>query len=125
MKLESLLVAVTLLVALAVAAPVCGDDAQKAAPADAQAQQTFDLLKRLKISGYLQAQYVHDERSRDELAGSGTRNLDQFSVRRARLKFTYRATPTARFVLQPDISSSGAPLTHGYLEATRSVDRAV
>ena len=76
------------------------------------------FLERLKISGYLQAQYVEDERSRDELAGGSTRNLDQFSVRRARLKFTYQATPTSRFVLQPDISSSSVTLKDGYVELT-------
>ncbi|HEX2060323.1 MAG TPA: porin [Thermoanaerobaculia bacterium] len=64
-----------------------------------------DLLSKLKISGYLQGQYVNDDAARD-----------QFSVRRGRLKFTYQATPTARLVLQPDISSSGVTLRDGYVE---------
>jgi hypothetical protein len=82
-------------------------------------RNTLDLLNRLKVSGYLQAQYVDDERSRDELASpTTTRNLDQFSVRRARVKFTYQANPTARFVLQPDITSSGVVLKDGYVELT-------
>jgi hypothetical protein len=62
------------------------------------------------VTGYIQAQFVDDERSRDELAGSGTRNLDQFSIRRGRVKFTYQATPTSKFVIQPDITSSGVVL---------------
>jgi hypothetical protein len=73
----------------------------------------------LKITGYLQAQYVQDERSRNELGGSnGTRNLDQFSVRRGRVKFTWQVTPTARLVVQPDFSSSGTSLTDAYAEVT-------
>lgn len=81
-------------------------------------RNTVDLLSKLKISGYLQAQFVDDERSRNELAGSGTRNFDQFSVRRARVKFTYQMTPSSRFVLQPDITSSGVSLKDGYVELT-------
>lgn len=77
----------------------------------------LEAMGRLKVSGYLQAQYVDDESSRNALGGSGgTRNRDQFSVRRARVKFTYRATPTSRFVLEPDVSSSGVTLKDGYLE---------
>jgi hypothetical protein len=83
-----------------------------------EVRNTVDLLSKLKISGYLQAQFVEDERSRNELAGSGTRNFDQFSVRRARVKFTYQMTPSSRFVLQPDITSSGVSLKDGYVELT-------
>ncbi|HEV3485295.1 MAG TPA: porin, partial [Vicinamibacterales bacterium] len=64
--------------------------------------------------GYLQAQYVRDEASRNELGS----NRDQFSVRRARLKFTYQFSKTSRFVLQPDIASSGVTLKDGYVEFT-------
>jgi hypothetical protein len=82
-------------------------------------RNSLDVLNRMKFSGYLQGQYVNDERSRNELGGStGTRNFDQFSVRRARVKFTYQFMPTARFVLQPDVSSSGVTLKDGYVEFT-------
>lgn len=77
----------------------------------------LEILSRLKISGYLQAQYLRSERSIDETTGVGaTRNLDQFSIRRGRVKFTYRMTPTSRFVLQPDLTSSGVALKDGYIE---------
>jgi len=93
-----------------------------AVPASAQEapdlRKALDALSRLKVTGYVQAQYVHNERSVDETTGSGTRNLDQFSVRRGRVKFTYQATPTSRFVLQPDVSSSGVVLKDGYVELT-------
>lgn len=82
-------------------------------------KNVVDQLNKLKITGYLQAQYVNDESSQNALGGStGTRNRDQFSVRRARVKFTYQATPTSKFVLQPDISSSGVVLKDGYVELT-------
>lgn len=68
-------------------------------------KNVLDALSKLKISGYLQGQYVNDDAGRD-----------QFSVRRGRVKFTYQATPTARFVLQPDITSSGVTLKDGYVE---------
>lgn len=84
-----------------------------------EAKSMLDVLSRLKISGYLQAQYVRDERSSNELTGAtATRNLDQFSVRRGRVKFTYQLSPTSRFVLQPDVTSSGVTLKDGYVELT-------
>jgi hypothetical protein len=121
MKLKALLI----LIALALCVPAFADDAQDddnnneaLTEALTETRNTVELLNRLKVSGYLQAQYVDDERSRNELAAGSTRNLDQFSVRRARVKFTYQATPTARFVLQPDITTSGVQLKDGYVELT-------
>jgi len=82
-------------------------------------RNSLENLNRLRVSGYLQAQYVNDERSANELTSpTATRNLDQFSVRRARVKFTYQFSPTSRFVLQPDITSSGVVLKDGYVEFT-------
>lgn len=105
------------LFALLAAMPLLAQDAAPQAPPDEAATKTqsvVDALSKLKISGYLQAQYVHDERSTNELG----RNFDQFSVRRGRVKFAYQAAKTARFVLQPDISTSGVSLTDGYVELT-------
>lgn len=83
---------------------------------DPDLRKAIDALSRLKITGYVQAQYLHNERSVDETTGSGTRNQDQFSVRRGRVKFTYQASKTSRFVLQPDITSSGVVLKDAYVE---------
>jgi hypothetical protein len=132
MKMKSSLILLALL-----ALPVLADDAQDAqqeepkktpeevaAQVDAQGEaltetrNVVEILNRLKITGYVQAQFVDDERSRDELAGGGTRNFDQFSIRRGRVKFTYQATPTSKFVLQPDVTSSGVTLKDGYVELT-------
>ena len=99
------------------ATPAPEDPEKSAQEKAAEDRKTLDLLRRLRISGYIQAQYVEDESSKDELTGSAsTRNRDQFSVRRGRIKFTYQMAPTARFVLQPDITSSGVTLKDGYLE---------
>lgn len=108
MKLKSLIVSTVLLLSVPSFAQT---------PEDLpQIKKIVDALSKLKVTGYLQAQYVDDERSRDELSGSGTRNFDQFSIRRGRVKFTYQATPTSRFVIQPDITSSGVTLKDGYVE---------
>lgn len=81
-------------------------------------RNTTDLLSKMKLSGYIQAQYVNDERSLNELNGANTRNFDQFSIRRGRVKFTYQFLPTSRFVLQPDVTTSGVSLKDGYVEFT-------
>jgi hypothetical protein len=78
-----------------------------AGEAGTEVKTVRDALKKLKISGYLQVQYVHDETSQDEL-----------SVRRGRVKLIYQATPISRLVLQPDVTSSGVALKDGYVELT-------
>jgi hypothetical protein len=116
--------------ALLLPAPVTADDApqtpppagdEQPAPPDQslpELRSIVEQLKRMRLSGYIQAQYVVDERSENELNGAGTRNLDQFSIRRGRIKFTYQFLPTSRFVIQPDITTSGVTLKDGYVEFT-------
>ena len=96
----------SIILALAIGAPVVAQE------------PPVNLLDRLKISGYVQAQFVDDERSRDELTGSGSRNLDQFTVRRGRMKLTYQAAPTSKLVVAPDFSSSGVTLKDAWIELT-------
>ena len=38
-----------------------------------EAKNTIDALNRLRLSGYIQAQYLHDERSLNETSGASTR----------------------------------------------------
>lgn len=84
-----------------------------------EARNTIEALNRMRFSGYIQAQFVRDERSVNETTGNAaTRNLDQFSIRRGRVKFTYQFLPTSRFVIQPDITTSGVVLKDGYVEYT-------
>ena len=82
-------------------------------------KNVVDALSKMRITGYIQAQYVNDEASANELSSpTATRNRDQFSIRRGRVKFTYQFSPTSRFVLQPDITTSGVTLKDGYVEFT-------
>lgn len=84
-----------------------------------ETKNIVDLLNKLKITGYIQAQYINDEASQNELGGTtGTRNRDQFSIRRGRVKFTYQFSPTSKFVIQPDVTTSGVVLKDGYVEFT-------
>lgn len=86
---------------------------------DAETRKLLEALGRLKVSGYIHAQYVQSQISRDELTGGGgSRNQDQFAVRRGRLKFAYRAAPTAQAVVAIDASSSGTVLKDAYVELT-------
>jgi hypothetical protein len=99
--------------------PKPADAAPKAADAaDARVRTLLDALEKLKISGYIQAQYVDDESSRDELTGSGSRNRDQFSIRRGRLKFVYTASPSARATVQLEANSNGVDLKDAFVELT-------
>jgi hypothetical protein len=73
-----------------------------------EAKNTLEILSRLRITGYVQAQYVDNQST-----------TDTFQVRRGRLNFSYQATPTSRFVIQPDLSSAGGvQLRDAYVELT-------
>ncbi len=67
-------------------------------------QSEFDLLKKIKISGYVQARYVYSE------ASTQTNVVDGFTVRRGRLKATVAATDWASFLLQIDAVPTGITL---------------
>lgn len=87
-----------------------------AAEADPEVRRLVEALKRLKISGYIQAQYVDDASSADEISGGRTANRDQFSVRRGRIKLVYQATPTARGTVAFDAASGGVTLKDAFVE---------
>ncbi len=67
-------------------------------------QAEFDLLKRIKLSGYIQARYVYSD------ASTQTSVIDGFTVRRGRLKATVAATDWASFMLQIDAVPAGVTL---------------
>ncbi|MBN1415236.1 MAG: hypothetical protein JW973_09065 [Bacteroidales bacterium] len=66
----------------------------------------LDKLKKIKVSGYIQAQYDHYQKGNDP--------LNTFYIRRARIKFTYQATDGVKFVLQPDFSTGKLSLKDAY-----------
>jgi phosphate-selective porin len=71
-------------------------------------------LTKIKISGYIQAQFVNYQ---DGLLKNNDAN-NTFFVRRARLKVTYQATDGLKFVLQPDFATGNLSLKDAYAVAT-------
>jgi len=65
-------------------------------------------LTKIKVSGYIQAQYQSFE-------NLNTQPANFFSIRRARLKFTYEAADGIKFVLQPDFSPGALALKDAYV----------
>ena len=70
-----------------------------------EAKNILDALNRLRITGYVQAQYLDNEAA-----------IQQFTVRRGRISFQYQLAPTSRVVIQPDFSSAGVALRDAYVE---------
>lgn len=69
-----------------------------------ESRNGLEVLSRLRIAGYVQAEYVHSDA------------LSTFRVRRGRINFQYQFLPTGRVVIQPDLSSSGVALRDAYIE---------
>ena len=65
-------------------------------------------LNKIKVSGYIQAQYQYFE-------NPGIQPSNYFSIRRARVKFTYEAADGVKFVLQPDFSPGAISLKDAYV----------
>jgi len=78
----------------------------------------LDLLKKLKISGYIQAQWQLADTTGQASAFSGgnfPKNADnRFAIRRGRVKFTYEGT-LSRFVVQIDATEKGVALKDAYV----------
>jgi hypothetical protein len=68
----------------------------------------LESLTRLRINGYIQAEYVHSDGADED--------LDTFRVRRGRINFAYQFAPTGRIVFQPDFSSSGVTTKDAFVE---------
>ncbi len=67
-------------------------------------------LTKIKLSGYIQAQYQH-------LEAPNVYPSSVFSVRRARIKFTYEPVSGVTFVLQPDLIPGNITLKDAYAVA--------
>jgi len=67
-------------------------------------------LTKIKVSGYIQAQF---ESYQKDLVKTND-PTSTFSIRRARVKFTYEATDGVKFVLQPDFSTGNLTLKDAY-----------
>lgn len=73
-------------------------------------EANLSKLSKLKVSGYIQAQYQNFE---SPALLSTSQNY--FSLRRARVKFTYTATDGIKFVLQPNITPGDISLKDAYV----------
>jgi hypothetical protein len=77
-------------------------------------------LQKLKISGYLQAQYqIADEPGIKSFAGGDFPEFsdNRFMVRRGRIKFAYEAK-LAKYVIQFDVSEKGLSIKDAYLNVS-------
>jgi len=85
-----------------------------------QVQSDLSVMKRLKISGYIQAQYQKiDTSGMDSYAGGNfAKELDnRFAVRRGRLKFAYE-NQLSQYVIQFDVTEKGLGIKDAYAAFT-------
>ncbi|MEO5618710.1 MAG: porin [Candidatus Eisenbacteria bacterium] len=82
-----------------------------------------DKLKKIKVSGYVQARWETAENKSDTVAVTGPgptvtpANNERFYIRRGRLKFTYDSSPLSQAVVYFDGASSGSSINARLLEA--------
>ena len=118
----------TLTAFLATVAMAFAQDTPKLSPLDTltknvnQIKSELDVLKRLKVTGYIQPQYqqIDSAGAASFAAGSFAPNVNsRFMMRRGRIKFTYTSEDgLAQFVLQPDITEKGVFIRETYAKFT-------
>jgi hypothetical protein len=85
-----------------------------------KAQSDIALLNRLKITGYIQAQFQKADTAGIESFAGGNfpANIDnRFAVRRGRVKFAYDYS-FSQFVLQVDVTEKGVGIKDAYVSFT-------
>lgn len=86
-------------------------------------QTDFDVLKKLKISGFIHAQFqLADSVGISSFAGGNfpAYSDKRFTVRRGRLKATY-SQPFSKYVVQFDITEKGVGIKDAYSQFTENV----
>ena len=76
----------------------------------ATAESDLAKLTKIKLSGYIQAQWLHYE-------AANAYPSNQFQVRRARIKFVYEPIKGIAFVLQPDFVPGNITIKDAYAVA--------
>lgn len=76
----------------------------------ATAESDLGKLTKIKVSGYVQAQY-----QKFESPATFSTSNNYFSLRRVRVKFTYEALDGVKFVLQPDFAPGSLSLKDAYV----------
>jgi hypothetical protein len=82
-----------------------------------ETKSTVDKLARIKVSGYIQAQWQYaDSNGQPSFAGGNFAPLtkQRFQLRRARLKTQYESA-TSRYVLQFDVAQTGLAIKDAYV----------
>jgi hypothetical protein len=74
----------------------------------ATAESDLSKLTKIKVSGYMQAQYQHFE-------NPSIQPDNYFSLRRARVKFTYEMTDGVKFVLTPEFVPGNLSVKDAYV----------
>ncbi|MEW5807423.1 MAG: porin [Acidobacteriota bacterium] len=76
-----------------------------------------EKMKKIKISGYIQAQYENHQESEEGLDSKGKpANYDNFLIRRGRVKVEFDATKKSKYVLQIDAAKDKVTLKDAYVE---------
>lgn len=81
-----------------------------------ETKATVDKLAKIKLSGYVQTQWQYaDSNGQASIAGGSfpANTKQRFSLRRARLKTTYK-TATSGYVLQVDVAQTGLAIKDAY-----------
>lgn len=81
------------------------------------------ILKKLKVSGYVQARFEYNDSSRSGVAGGydATKNLNanNFYIRRGRVKFTFQPSDWSKYVIYFDGSRNTISMKEAYIELTK------
>lgn len=89
--------------------------------------QELELLKRIKVSGYLQAQFQYADSSGQQSFNGGNFPVGvdkRMAIRRGRVKFQYdsqlndKGWSTSQYVLQFDVTEKGLTIKDAYLKFT-------
>lgn len=86
-----------------------------------QIQSDLSLLKKLKISGYIQAQAVFSDSSgiSQKDANGNSNSMDKnFQLRRGRIKFAYAGNSLSQYVMQFDVTENGFKTKDIYAKIT-------
>lgn len=90
-------------------------------------RQELDALKRIKVTGYLQAQYQYGDSTGAAVYSGGSFGAGadkRFMIRRGRVKFQYDAPlndkgiSTSQYVLQFDVTEKGLTIKDAYAKIT-------
>lgn len=92
-----------------------------------ETKTTVDKLSKIKISGYIQAQYQHaDSNGAATVAGGDfpSQSMNRLMIRRGRLKVAYTGNYTG-YVLQLDATEKGFELKDAYITLTEPLFKTV